>query len=192
MGMYKHLSETWKKPELVKSILKGRMIKWRKEESVVREDKPFRLDRARALGYKAKKGYVISRVKVLRGGKKRERPLKHGRRSKRATSRKTLKINYRTIAEQRANRKFRNLEVLNSYFLAKDGKHYWFEIILVDPMEPSIFNDRKINWICSSKHRGRVYRGLTSAGRKGRGLLRKGKGAEKLRPSLRAHKREGN
>ncbi|MDP3765404.1 MAG: 50S ribosomal protein L15e, partial [Nanoarchaeota archaeon] len=35
-------------------------------------------------------------------------------------------------------------------------------------------------------------RGLTSAGKRGRGLLHKGKGAEKLRPSLRAHQRKGN
>ena len=39
--------------------------------------------------------------------------------------------------------------------------------------------------------RGRAFRGLTSAGRKMRGLLNKGRGAEKLRPSIRAHNRKG-
>ena len=41
------------------------------------------------------------------------------------------------------------------------------------------------NWK-SAAQRGRVYRGLTSSGKKSRGLRRKGKGAEKIRPSLRA------
>ncbi len=40
-----------------------------------------------------------------------------------------------------------------------------------------------------AKKKGRAFRGLTSAGRKSRGLRRKGKGAEKVRPSLRANKR---
>ena len=34
-------------------------------------------------------------------------------------------------------------------------------------------------------HRGRAYRGKTGTGKRGRGLHNKGKGAEKLRPSLR-------
>jgi len=41
------------------------------------------------------------------------------------------------------------------------------------------------------KHKGRVFRGKTSAGKSSRGLRNKGKGAEKLRPSLRAHGRRG-
>ncbi|MEC8626004.1 MAG: 50S ribosomal protein L15e, partial [Candidatus Thermoplasmatota archaeon] len=41
-------------------------------------------------------------------------------------------------------------------------------------------------------HRGRAARGLTSAGKRGRGLSRsKGKGAEKLRPSLKANLNRG-
>ena len=54
-----------------------------------------------------------------------------------------------------------------------------------------IKSDRKINWICDSTHKGRVFRGLTSAGRKSRGLRNKGKGAEKIRPSIRANKGKG-
>ena len=40
-------------------------------------------------------------------------------------------------------------------------------------------------------HRGRAYRGKTSAGKRGRGLFNKGKGAEKLRPSLKANLNRG-
>ena len=52
-------------------------------------------------------------------------------------------MNYQWICEQRAARKFPNLEVLNSYYLAKDGKHIWYEIILVDPQHPVIKADKK-------------------------------------------------
>ncbi|MBT92991.1 MAG: 50S ribosomal protein L15e, partial [Euryarchaeota archaeon] len=42
-----------------------------------------------------------------------------------------------------------------------------------------------------NSHTGRAYRGKTSAGKRGRGLMNKGKGAEKLRPSLKANKNRG-
>jgi len=70
-----------------------------------------------------------------------------------------------------------------------DGKHHFYEVILVDRSHPAILNDKDINWITGEKNR--VYRGKTSAGKKGRGLRNKGKGAEKIRPSIRANKRRG-
>jgi len=54
-----------------------------------------------------------------------------------------------------------------------------------------IKSDPKINWICNKKHWHRVFRGKTSAGRKMRGLRKKGIGTEKVRPSRRAHQRKG-
>jgi large subunit ribosomal protein L15e len=83
-------------------------------------------------------------------------------------------MNYRWIAEQRVSRHFPNLELLNSYWLAKDGMHYWFEAILVDPSRPEIKADKNISWIISKKHKGRAFRGLTSAAKKSRGLRQKG------------------
>ena len=118
-----------------------------------------------------------------RGG--RERPKdRRGRRTKTARQSMILDKGYQQVAEERANRKFVNLEVLASYYLAKDGRNYWYEVILVDPENPQIKNDKKLNWI--GKHSGRTYRGKTQAGRRTRGLLNKGKGAEKLRPSRNA------
>lgn len=83
------------------------------------------------------------------------------------------------------------MEVLNSYWVGEDGKHKWYEVILVDPYHPAIKADPQLNWLCTGKHRGRAFRGLTSAGKKGRGLRNKGIGAEKVRPSIRAHGRRG-
>ena len=79
---------------------------------------------------------------------------------------------------------------MGSYWVAEDGKHKWYEIIMVIPSHPSVKSDKNLGWISSGKHRGRVWRGLTSAGRKSRGLRIKGKGAEKVRPSLRANLRK--
>ncbi|MDD5651475.1 MAG: 50S ribosomal protein L15e, partial [Candidatus Nanoarchaeia archaeon] len=64
-----------------------------------------------------------------------------------------------------------------------------YEVILVDPERPEIKADSRISWICSGKNRGRVFRTLTSAGRRSRGLRHKGIGAEKIRPSLQANNR---
>jgi large subunit ribosomal protein L15e len=95
------------------------------------------------------------------------------------------------IAEERVQRKFPNLEVLNSYWVGEDGQRVFYEVILVDPFAPEIFADPRINWICERQHKRRVFRGLTSAGKRSRGLRNKGKGAEKLRPSLKARGNRG-
>ena len=147
------------------------MTEWRKSGSLTKVEKPLRLDRARALGYKAKKGFVVIRVKIKRGGHKRPRPNK-GRRSKRMHTHKNLQMNYKGIAEQRVARKYKNLEVLNSYQTGKDGINYFFEVIAVDVNRPEIKNDRTINWIANRKNAGRALRGLTSAAKKSRGLRR--------------------
>ena len=183
--MYKYIRALWRKPST--AMLRPRLIAWRKEESIVKLEKPTNLARARALGYKAKQGYVLVRVRLPRGG--RQRPLiKKGRRSKHRRRMKIVSKNYQQIAEERASKKFHNLEVLNSYKLVKDGKHYWFEVIVVDPNHPVIKTDDKINWI--GRQTGRVNRGLTSAAKKSRGLRKKGLGTEKIRPSQKANERK--
>jgi len=186
-GLYQHLREAWKKPD--PKALREKMVEWRKEETVTKIEKPTRLDRARSLGYKAKKGYVMVRVRILRGGRKRKKPNK-GRKLKRQTNRKTLKMSYKWVAEQRAQKKFHNLEVLNSYNIGKDGRHYFYEVIMVDYSKPEIKKDPKINWITKKTNQKRVYRGLTSAGKKSRGLSKKTREL-KVRPSIRARGRKG-
>jgi len=76
------------------------------------------------------------------------------------------------IAEERAAKRFSNLEALNSYWVGEDGQHKWFEVIMVDPSHPAIQSDGHLNWICRRVHRGRAERGLTSSGKRMRGLRR--------------------
>ena len=190
MGAYKYMRELWKQPrENLGEVWRQRLQQWRTEGATVRIDRPTRLDRARSLGYKAKQGFVVVRQRVDRGGRQRPK-IRAGRRSKRFGSRKVVGKSYQWIAEERAAKKYPNCEVLNSYYAAEDGQHYWYEIILVDKAHPQILADKNLGWIAEKQHRGRVFRGLTSAARKSRGLLNKGKGAEKIRPSLSAHDRK--
>jgi large subunit ribosomal protein L15e len=166
-GFYHYIKEAWKKPDV--ETLRKRMIEWRHSGVFTKVDKPLRLDRARALGYKDKTGFVIVRVRVKRGGHKRPRPNK-GRRSVRMHTNMNLKMNYQTIAEQRAARKYTNLEVLNSYQIGKDGINYFYEVILLDPQVPEIKSDKNVNFVCDRKNRKRSLRGLTSASKKTRGF----------------------
>lgn len=187
MGLYQRLREVWKKPKAnLGELWKGRLIEWRKQPATVRIAKPTRLDRARSLGYRAKQGIIVVRQKVMRGGHKRPM-IKKGRRPRNFGTRKNLTMSYRLIAEQRAAKKYQNCEVLNSYWVAEDGRYLWFEIILVDKEHPAIKKDKKLKWVTENQNKGRVFRGLTGAGKKSRGLRSKGKGAEKLRPSRKAN-----
>jgi len=169
-GMYKFIRDAWKKPDT--QTLRGRMIEWRKGNAVEKVEKPLRLDRARALGYRAKKGISVFRVRVKRGGHKRTRPHK-GRQIKKLSIRKNLDLNYKNIAERRVQAKHKNMEVLNSYWVGKDGMNYFYEVIMVDPERQEIKKDPKLKWITDKKNSNRVLRGLTSSGKKGRGLRAK-------------------
>jgi large subunit ribosomal protein L15e len=189
MGLAKYLKEAWKKPD--KKVLHQRMIEWRRSGLITPVDKPLRLDRAHALGYKAKKGIVVVRVKLSRGGHKRPRPNK-GRRSKRLHIRLNLSMNYKEIAEQRVARKYPNCEVLGSYWIGRDGMHYFYEVILADRSAPGIKTDKELKYLTNPANKARAFRGKTSAGRKARGLRNSPIKAPRVRPSLRANKRRGN
>ena len=169
---YKHMSEAWKNPdETLSAIHRKRLIEYRKEPVINRVEKPTRLDRARSLGYKAKQGFVVVRVRVGKGRRKRPK-FSGGRRPKARGRFYSLDKSKQVVAEQKVARKFPNLEVLNSYWLAHDGKHIWFECILVDSSHGAIKTDKTVGWIAKKQHRGRAFRGLTSAGKKSRGLHR--------------------
>lgn len=186
-GLYYYLRQAWKKPD--PKTLRERMVEWRKGNVFTKVEKPLRLDRARSLGYKDKKGFVVIRIRVKRGGHKRPRPNK-GRRSKRMHTRKNLKMSYKWIAEQRVSKKFTNLEVLNSYQIGKDGQHYFFEVICLDPEKPEIANNKDTKFITDKSNQNRPERGLTSAAKKSRGLRSKHP-TSKVRPSVNAGNSRG-
>lgn len=117
---------------------RAQLVSWRKQHTVTRVERPTRLDRARALGYKAKRGYLLVRVRVRKGGARKQRP-SSGRRPKALGVKKfTRGKSLRQIAEERALRKFPNLRLLNSYYVGEDGLSKWYEAILIDPMHPNL------------------------------------------------------
>ena len=61
--------------------LREKAILWRKQNAITRVAKPSRIIRARRLGYKAKQGIVVVRMRVGTGGMRRQRP-RGGRRPK--------------------------------------------------------------------------------------------------------------
>ena len=194
MGLHKHVSAAWKKPkEGIPSRYRiDRMAGWRKEPVFIRIDKPTRIDAARRVGYKAKQGVVVVRTRVRRGGLRKGKIHMKRKPSKAGIKKITMGKSIQRIAEERSARRYPNLEVLNSYWVGEDGKNKFYEVIMIDPDHPAIKSDKDMGWVSSgSSHRGRAFRGKTGAGKRGRGLLNKGKGAEKLRPSLKANKTRG-
>ena len=169
--MYNHLRNLWKKPKqhFGKEAWKNWLVELRSRPAFERIEKPTRLDRARALGYKAKQGVIVVRGSMPKGTTK-DPKFTGGRRPKRYARRGTRAQSKQALIEKRAARKYPNLEVLNSYWVGEDGKKVWYEIIMVDRDHPSIKADRSLSWI--QNKRSRVHRGLTSAGKKARGLVR--------------------
>jgi large subunit ribosomal protein L15e len=170
MGMYSHITETFQKEYKARAqIYRQRLSVWREQLGVSRIERPTNIARARTLGYKAKEGYVMARVQVGRGTRKRPHPWggrKPGKNYAYTAPGKSLQA----IAEERVARKFRNLEVLNSYWVGEDGQRKYFEVILVDP---EVYPD--------ALGVGRAFRGLTSMGKRHRGLRSKGVGSERTR-----------
>jgi large subunit ribosomal protein L15e len=171
-GLYQKLRKAWKKPqESMKESMRSKLIEWRRQSRFERIERPTKLDRARALGYKSKKGFVLIRGRIRRGG--RNRPL-YGRRgrkpSKAGITGFTPKKSLQQIMEERVQKKYPNLEVLGSYEAGRDGRYKWFEVIMLDPKSPVIKKDKNLKWINSGKNRRRVHRGLTSSAKKSRGL----------------------
>ena len=158
---YWYVSQLWKRPkEYLGDLWRERLIRWRREPAVTRVDRPTRIDRARRLGWKPIQGMIIVRVRVKRGGRKRK-DMPRARRTKAYYWYRTLDIPLQVIAEQRAARKYPNMEVLGSYWVGEDGVYKWFEVILVDPAHPAIKSRPEYAWIAQKTQRRRVFRGLT-------------------------------
>jgi len=124
--------------------IRDRVVQWRKQNAVTRIDKPSRIQRARRLGYKAKQGIIVIRMRVGTGGMRRKRP-RSGRRPKHlGVTRIKADVSMKQVAENRVLERYPNMKLFGSYFVYKDGMHYWFEVILADPSHPSIAKDKEL------------------------------------------------
>jgi len=174
MGVYKYQQELWRKKQsdVMRFLLRVRCWQYRQLAAVHRASRPTRPDKARRLGYKAKQGWVIYRVRIRRGGRKKPVPKGqvYGKPKSVGINQLKNQRSLQAVAEERVGRKCRALRVLNSYWVGQDSTYKFFEIICVDPNHKAIRRDPDAQWIVNPVHKHREMRGLTSANRKSRGL----------------------
>ncbi|KAI4263299.1 MAG: hypothetical protein L6R42_001551 [Xanthoria sp. 1 TBL-2021] len=174
MGALKYVEELQKKKQsdVLRFLLRVRCWELRQLNVIHRASRPSRPDKARRLGYKAKQGYVVYRVRVRRGGRKRPVPkgATYGKPTNQGVNQLKYQRSLKSTAEERVGRRCANLRVLNSYWINQDSTYKYFEVILVDPQHKAIRRDSRINWIVKPVHKHRESRGLTATGKKSRGL----------------------
>ena len=96
--------------------LRARAIVWRKEDAATRIERPSRLLRARRLGYKAKQGIIVIRMRVGSGGMRRQRP-RGGRRPKHlGVTRIKQDDDMKTVANRRVLEKISKYETFRFLF----------------------------------------------------------------------------
>eukprot|EP01065_Artemidia_motanka_P053374 TRINITY_DN9887_c0_g2_i1.p1 TRINITY_DN9887_c0_g2~~TRINITY_DN9887_c0_g2_i1.p1 ORF type:complete len:228 (+),score=62.68 TRINITY_DN9887_c0_g2_i1:72-686(+) len=190
MGAYTYMNEVWKKKQsdVLRFLQRVRCWEYRHQSRIHRITRSTRPEKARRVGYKAKTGYALFRVRVRRGGRKRPVAggICYGKPKTAGVNQLKNKKNTQSIAEEKVGRTYGNVRVLNSYWVNGDGTYKWYEVVCVDPFQATIRRDPRINWVCRPVHKRREARGLTSAGRKHRGTRAKGSKAAHFRPSARA------
>merc|ERR1712241_127991 len=169
--------------DICRFIMRVRTWEYRQLPVIHHCTRPSRPEKARRVGYKAKQGYVIYRIRVRRGGRKKNTPkgCVYGKPRNSGAIRKL-----KSAAEERVARKCSNMRVLNTYWVGQDASFKFFEVILIDPQHKAIRRDPRINWIVGAKHKHRELRGLTATGKKARGMNQRGHKAMKKRPSRRS------
>lgn len=129
MGASKYITASFQKSAKERSdVYRKRVSTWRKQATITRTE-PTNPIRARSLGYKASREFVIARVRVKRG--KRVRPKadlgrKPGKTRKFVEPGKSLQW----IAMQKALRRFVNMTPINAYWVGEDGSNKFYEVIL--------------------------------------------------------------
>ena len=118
----------------------ARMVQWRREPVNCRIDANASTLHAALV---TKQGVIMVRTRAPCGLRSKV----HMKRkpSKAGIAKITMAKNTQRIAEERVNRHFPNLEVLNSYWVGQDGKHKYYEIIMLDPAHPAIKSDKDLD-----------------------------------------------
>lgn len=159
MGFYKYVQKTFQQEYAARSPLyRQRLQQWRKGPSIARVEKPTNIARARVLGYRAKREFVIARVRVPRGKRRRSKP-DQGRKPAKTRKYENPGKSWQWFAEQRAARRFPNLRVVNSYWVGEDGSAQYYEVIMLNPCSSKPKRKSKPAWRPST-----VYAAQAKAG----------------------------
>lgn len=138
---YSYMEESWQNPTAeMKDWLRRSAITWRREPVVKRVTRPTKLVTARRLGYKAKPGIIVVRIRIRRGGARKPRPVSGRRQKAMGINKFTRSLGIQEIAERRAARRYPNMTIQNSYHLFSDGTSHWYEVILVDRSRGELYH----------------------------------------------------
>ncbi|MFA5357618.1 MAG: 50S ribosomal protein L15e [archaeon] len=147
------------------AMMKKRTLEYRRDErAVVKLEGPTNIPAARAIGYKAKQGIFVARVRVRKGTGTHHRPKNKRRPKRQGQARLSRRKSVQGIAEERASKKFENAEVIGSYKIGEDGQKHYYEVVLADRNAPEIVSDKNFKWLLHGQQ-GRAERGKTFAGR---------------------------
>ena len=143
MGAFKYIKQNFENSYKIRSQdYRKRLTEWRKQPTAVRVENPTNPVRARELGYKARIDFIIVRVRTKRGKRTRPRP-DLGRKPAKNRLKENPSKPWRWLAEKKAQAKFRNLSLVNSYWVGEDGTNQYFEVVMRDetnhdPKKPSV------------------------------------------------------
>lgn len=128
--MYKYIQKTFEAQYDQRSPeYRARLTLWRKQPVITRVDGPTNIARAHSVGYKARKDFVVARVRVKKGKRIRARA-DQGRKPGRNRKRENPGKGWQWFAEQKALRRFPNLSLIGSYYVGEDGQQSFYEIVM--------------------------------------------------------------
>uniref|UniRef100_M3Y4Z9 Ribosomal protein L15 n=1 Tax=Mustela putorius furo TaxID=9669 RepID=M3Y4Z9_MUSPF len=169
-GRLKYIQELWRKKQSGVMHFLLRVHCWQYPQLCrapphAANSPPKPADKAHGLGPKAKQGYVI--YQIHHSGPKRLRP--RASPSHHGANQLRFPRSLQWAAEEPTGCHCGSLRVLNSYWVGKDSRYKFFEVILIDPFHKAM----RRNPDTKSAHKHRMTQGLTSAGhqsRKGHGF----------------------
>merc|ERR1712014_439640 len=127
MGAYKYMQELYRKKQcdVMRFLQRVRCWQYRQLSTIHRASRPTRPDKARRLGYRAKQGYVIYRIRIRRGGRKRPVPkgATYGKPTNQGVNSLKNQRSHQAIAEERVGRRCKALRVLSSYWVGQDSTY---------------------------------------------------------------------
>ncbi|XP_045125448.1 uncharacterized protein LOC123512860 [Portunus trituberculatus] len=176
MGAYKYMQEIYRKKQsnVMRFLLRVRALQYRHLNKLHRAPRPTCPEKVWRLGYKVKQGFVMYRIRIHRGGRKRPMPRgsTYGKPKTHGVNQLKPTHNLQSLAEERTGRRLGGLCFLNSYWVVQDSTYKYYEVILVGIWHNVVRKDTSLDWICKHTHKHREMRGKTSAGRKHCGLGR--------------------
>merc|ERR1711993_201755 len=144
-----------KQSDVMKYIPRLRSWHFRQLPAIHRASRPSRPEKARLMGYKAKQGYVVYRVRVRRGCRKRLAPkgATYGKPVNEGVNQLKFQRRIQSVAEERVGKALGGLRVMNSYWVGQDSTYKYFEVIMVDPQHKTVRRDGDLNWLATNKHK---------------------------------------